>query len=57
MILLNPGKELTINDVSVEEATFPTCDPVGCNPDDIPFTSMTKKCRYGVQNVSFSEYT
>ena len=52
--LLNHDKELTIDGVPVEEATFPTCDPVGCNPDDIPFT-MTKKCRYGIKNVSFNK--
>ena len=47
-------KALSINDVPVEETSFPLCDSVGCNSDDIPFTAMTDKCRYEVHDVSVS---
>ena len=55
----NLETELSVNDVKIPRngpitvGTFPSCDPVGCNPADLPYTKMTEKCRYGIKDVSF----
>ena len=58
--IAEPWQALTIDDVPIEdiiaENAFPSCEPIGCNPDDLPYDSMTEKCRYGLKDVSFFEY-
>lgn len=41
-----PDGAFTIDGKSGDDITLPDCEPVGCDPSEIPFTGMTRHCKH-----------